>query len=182
MSIIYFFVTQSSMYKDTLQVCKTYFEGGGFFTAFITALIVAAAFCVLYYAIGRFSFFWSKISTWIITMCLAGVVSFAVTGIETGIHDVKGGAIHKVLNNNFKKRSKGLLDNEKKSLNAEKAKLQKEFKKNYFLSKPVNALCWSNLLYTMLLFYVFSIIINGVAGYARNIPHRGLIGLIETIK
>ncbi len=176
MKAIYFLVSSSSWYKENpLKVFTEYFEKqGGFTDAFLMAAIVAAVVCVLYYVICRFSFSWSKVGTWLVALVLTGCISFAATGMQTGIHKGDRGALPHVLQEQVKKQKKaGLSDSQKSKINKDQAKLKREFAKPYFVSAPVDMLCYSNVVYSMILFYIFSLVINGASRYGVYIPHRG---------
>lgn len=177
MNGIYFAVSGSKLFKDQLNAMKTFFEGGGFSTAFTVAIVVAAALCLIYYILCRFSFTWAKISTWVATLILAGVVSFFVTGITTGITDKKHGKVYEVVEKQWKKKVTGMTPEQIQAIQPEKKKIVDNLNKGMFGCNPINRLCYSNFFYTMLLFYVFSLIINGFSGYGVNIPHRGLFRL-----
>lgn len=174
MNIIYYFVTHSKAYADKLGVYKQYFDNdGGFISAFLIALGVAFAFVLLYYIGCRLSFSWARLSTWVITFFVAGAVSFAVTGFATGISS-RTGSLPQTVEKMYKKKV-SVPGADKTVLDKVKQDLKREQNKGMFGCNPVNRLCWTNFVLTLLFFWIFSFVFNGLSGHGVNVPHRGLI-------
>jgi len=176
MDFFYFLVTGSEVYSetDTLSALKDYFTtDGGFSTAFWTALAVAAVFAVLYYIFCRCSFAWSRLGTWVATFIVAGAASFFVTAYETGSFE-NDGKLKTYVENVYDEAKEDATDEEQEDLSATEDDVITAIDRNVFVSSPVNRLCWTNLVLTLIFFYLISIIINGAAGPGSNIPHRGL--------
>lgn len=175
MNFIYFVVKSAPTFNDKLKACQQYFiNDGGFTSAFLLALGIAAVFAILYYIISQVSFKWPSLTTWIITLVVCGCVSFFATGMQTGIHS-KGGKFPHVVEKQFNKRCADLTPEERVPLEKAQADLKHEFKKSYFGSSPVNRLCWTNFVLSMVFFYIISIVINGLSRHGGNVPHRGLL-------
>lgn len=175
MNFIYFLVTNAAIYKDKLGACKAYFEnGGGFLTAFLWAVGIALIFAAIYYIIARASFKWPSLLTWVVTLLLCGTASFVATGYETGIKQ-KGGAFPTVVEKQYQKKVKNTTPEQRMPLDKARTELQRQFKKSFLSSSPVNRLCWTNVVLSIIFFYVFSIIFNGLSRNGDNIPHRGLL-------
>ena len=166
MKVFYFFVN----YKDGLNVFKTYFEtDGGFTQALGIAVGVALIIALLVYlVIGFTSFRLSKISTWIVALLTAMVLSFVITLSNTGM-DSKTRGLGQTLEQRWKTCD---FDEEKKPVYEG---LKKDFKKGISKVKPVRSLCIGNCIYTGVLFYLFSLLFVAVLperNYMKNIPHR----------
>lgn len=175
MDFLYFYVKAAPIFNDKIKACQQYFiNEGGFTNALILALCIAAIFAIIYYVVAHVSFKWPSLTTWIVSMVVCGGVCFFATGIQTGIH-AKGGAFPKTVEKEFKKRTSDLTPEERAPLEQAKTKLQHEFKKSYFGSSPVNRLCWTNFVISIVLFYIFSIVINGLSRHGGNTPHAGLL-------
>lgn len=174
MKFIYFAVTSAKSFNDSLKAFEYYFvKEGGFTDAFLLALGIAAAFAILYYVIARLKYSWSSLASWLITLVICGAASFWAAGYQTGIHDRKGALPHAV-EHCWEKKTKNLTKEEKVRFESERADLKREFKQSYLTSSPVNRLCWTNAVISMVCFYGFSIIINGFSIGGANTPHRGL--------
>ena len=176
MDFFYFLVTGSEIYSetDTLSALKDYFTvDGGFATAFWTALAIAGGFAVLYYIFCRCSFAWARLGTWVATLIVAGAASFFATAYETGSFDNDGKLISYV-QNVYDEAKEDASAEEQEDLTATEDEVVTAIDRNVFASSPVNRLCWTNLVLTLIFFYIFSIIINGASGAGSNIPHRGL--------
>ena len=78
------------------------------------------------------------------------------------------------LEKQFKKKVNGLTEEQKAPLVADKNKIRKELNKGFFVANPVNRVCWTNFVLTMIFFYLFSILLNGFSVHGDYIPHAGL--------
>lgn len=173
MSFLYFLVTSSKLYSDKLGVYKEYFvNNGGFTSAFLIAVGVAFIVALLYYVGCRMSFSWARTSTWVITFIVAGAISYGATGIATGISS-KRGALPQTVERMYKKKI-SVPGADKTVLDKAKQDIKREQNKGMFGCNPVNRLCWTNFILTLIFFYIFSILFNGFSGHGVNIPHRGV--------
>lgn len=174
MSFIYFLATSSQMFKDKLSFYTTYFEKDGhFLSLFIGAIVVALIFAIVYYLICRMSFSFSRVLTWVVTLFIAGAASFCYTGVSFGLGN-NHGTMPIALEKQFKKKATGLTEEQKAPLVAEKNKIRKELNKGFFAANPVNRVCWTNFVLTMIFFYIFSILFNGFSVHGDYVPHAGL--------
>lgn len=173
MSFLYFLVTSSKAYADKLGVYKEYFvNNGGFTSAFLIALGVAFAVALIYYVACRMSFSWARMSTWVVTLFVAGAISFGVTGFATGI-SARTGALPQTVERMYKKKV-SVPGADKTVLDKTKQDIRREQNKGMFGCNPVNRLCWTNFVLTIIFFYLFSLLFNGFSGHGVNIPHRGV--------
>lgn len=185
MKFIYFLVAQyyaQSGKHDSLGVLRTYFEKeGGFTNAFLLAVGIAAVCALVYYIIAKVVFKWPSLLTWVLTAVLCCGATFAATGMQTGVHATKTtkgktlGKLPSVLDKQVKNKMIGASEEQKTAYAAKKQAYIKEFNKPYLTSRPVNYLCWTNVVLAFVFFYLFSILLNGIiGGHGANTPHRGL--------
>lgn len=168
--------------NDGLHVFSEYFKhgtwaGNGYLEAVIIAVAMALfGLLVFYVGIGNSSFKWSKVSTWIIVGLAFGGLTFAAADINTGMTPKCGYGLQKVLDDQFKKYTKGLdHDSEQyKELERVKREYQTHFKKGVFNVIPVLMLCVLSSLLTMVLYALVSFIRPTRRlfknKYAQNIP------------
>lgn len=168
--------------KDALHVFSEYFKhgtwaGNGYLEAVIIAVVMALiALLVFYVGIGRISFKWSKVSSWVIVGIAACGLTFTVADINTGMTPKCGYGLQETLEKQFEKIVKGLDRETEQYKYYEKAKreYQKHFKAGVFSVKPVLVLCILSSLLTMVLYAALSFIRPTRRlfknKYAQNIP------------
>lgn len=168
--------------EDILDVFSTYFKtgtwaGNGFVEAVVIAVALAVfALLIFYPLIGNVSFKLSKLSTWIVVGALAGILSFSVTSINTGLTSGCGYGLQKTLTSQFKKKTSGVDSESAQYKDLEKCKKnhQKHFRKGVFNTTPVFRLSLASSLLTILLYGGLSCVrpVRRILKnqYAQNIP------------
>ena len=168
--------------EDILDVFSTYFKtgtwaGNGFVEAVIISIACSVcALLVFYPLIGNVSFKLSKLSTWIVVGALAGLMSFSLTSVNTGLTPKCGYGLQNTLKEQFKKKSKGVDHESAQYKDLEKCKKnhQKHFRKGVFNTTPVFRLSLASSLLTILLYGGLSCVrpVRRLLKnqYAQNIP------------
>lgn len=152
--------------EDLLNVFSAYFKNGtwagnGYTEALLIAIIVSLlALVVFYVGIGNTSFRLSNVYTWAIVGVLAGLLTFGVTSVNTGMTPGCGYGLQKTLDQQWRVRSKSIDSESVQYKNLEKCRRdhQKRFKKGVVAVDPVFSLCAVNAIITLLLYLGLSFI------------------------
>lgn len=152
--------------EDLLNVFSTYFKNGtwagnGYTEAFLIAIVVSLlALVVFYVGIGNTSFRLSNVYTWVVVGVLAGLLTFGVTSVNTGMTPNCGYGLQETLNQQWRNKSRGLDSESIQYKNLEKCKrdYQKRFKKGVMAVDTVFSLCLVNTIITFLLYFGLSFI------------------------
>ena len=172
MKIFYFLVTGLQDYKKCeWGLLKTYFEdNGGFLMAFFIAIGIALIMSLLFYVVMGRKFSLSKLSVWVGMLVLSGILSFGVTAWSTGVFASPKASY------GLPKQIKTLEDQRRKQQDPKAAEIanklrteQLDFGKN----KTVRTVAIMNLFYTLLFFYLFSLVFKRepITKFAIYIPH-----------
>lgn len=165
MKIFYFFVTSLKDYKlADWNLYKTYFDPSGFIVSFAIAVGIACIMALIFYAcLGR-KFSTSKISIWFVMLFVSAALSFGTTS-----YTVSSGIAHKIETIKKDKIKKHVPADE---VNKTVKKLKKETK--FSNSTPIQRVAFGNFFYTLLFFYLFSLIFKHepITKYATEIPHK----------
>ena len=187
-------VTSFDAWRQTGPIKKLlegYFSNdGGFFTASVIAVAVAIVFSFAFYLMGR-KLSLAKLSLWLTMFVLSGVVSFGVTAFSTGtltetleiglaatFKKQKERIRDKEERNTYENTIKGVKSSKDRPVKDKKGQKQKAKSPNYlhFSDNPVvQAVSALNIIITMLLFWVFSLIFKDkrlkITKFAFYIPH-----------
>lgn len=168
MSWLYFLVTGSQAYKDSLGVCKAFFEKqGAFTTGFIYTAVIAVVICLLYYLITRKSMGFAQIWTWFLSLFVTCCLCFFASASVCAINSTNDGLRHTLQEQVKQKTAAGGDVNE---IQTQKNKMIKEYNKGALRCAPVNAFCWTNFVVGGIIFFGCSIGFKYFGGYGRNIP------------
>lgn len=183
------------------KLLEGYFvDDGGFLVATIIAIVVAFAFSLVFYLMGR-KFSFSKLGVWLTMFFVSGIVSFGLTAFCSGTLTDEKAEIG--ITSTFKKQKEKIKDKEERAsyedtikgtkvakksnsqdkANSDKNKKSKRSRKvknsNYlkFFDNPVaKTVCCLNFVYTLFLFWIFSLLFKDerlkITKYAFDIPHK----------
>lgn len=187
-------VTSFDAWRQTGPIKKLlegYFSNdGGFITATVIAVAVAFVFSFAFYLMGR-KLSLAKLSLWLTMFVLSGVVSFGVTAFSTGtltetleiglaatFKKQKERIRDKEERNTYENTIKGVKSSKDRPVKDKKGQKQKAKSPNYlhFSDNPfVQAVSALNIIITMLLFWLFSLIFKDkrlkITKFAFYIPH-----------
>lgn len=187
-------VTSFDAWRQTGPIKKLlegYFSNdGGFITATVIAVAVAIVFSFAFYLMGR-KLSLAKLSLWLTMFVLSGVVSFGVTAFSTGtltetleiglaatFKKQKERIRDKEERNTYENTIKGVKSSKDRPVKDKKGQKQKAKSPNYlhFSDNPVvQAVSALNIIITMLLFWLFSLIFKDkrlkITKFAFYIPH-----------
>lgn len=175
MKFLYFLVTDCPSYNDDLGAYDFYFSNGGFTAAFLVALGVAGIAAIIYYGWCKASFSFAKIGTWIATMIVAAVASFFITGLATGYSkdpDADTG-IRQAVELKYQENVDAMTMDITELDNA-RDNMHQALDGGIFHNNVIFRLCITNLVLTIILFYLISLLINGFSTNGVNIPHSGV--------
>lgn len=171
-SIPYYFVSHSKEFvNDRMRVFNQFFNlENHFLHAFLIALGIALLFAVLYYLlIGFRGKKMATLAVWFVMMALTAVVSFTVTGITTGLKSKAKHSLNMILEDKLyqQSRKEDCTKNEC-TIYPQYKQMHDKFKKGMFYVKPVLNLALTNMLLSILFFWLFSI------GFRLILPERNV--------
>lgn len=161
-TIPYYFVSHSKEFiNDRLRVYNQFFNlENHFLHAFLIALGVALLFAVIYYLLIGFRL--KKLATlavWFVMLALSAVTSFTATGISSGLKSKSKHSLNMILEDKFKKQAvKEDCTKQECTIYPQYKQMHDKFRKGMFHVKPVLNLALTNMLLSVLFFWIFSVV------------------------
>ena len=180
MKSLFFLVSGMEQYADNYGYHEHFFEThGAFLSALIIALIVAVGFAAIYYfglCMSHKTIKCATIPVWLVGLILTGLVSFLIAGFVLIGQDNPDGtskltynySFYRDLDDYYIELSENAPDAEKIAMNGEKNDIifALEEGNDVTLMFGLNTALWS-----VLAFYIFSLLMKGFSTNGMAIPH-----------
>jgi len=168
---LYFFVDKIQIKELDRFLFKSFFENGGYWTGFLIAFAIALIVADVYYFVCGNKFFrLSNVFVWIVVMLLTGGASYYSTSQIYAKKKLEND-LQKIVNR---------LKNEAKDVGSDDAIVEAQDEATAFgrkwvkeIKKPhakIRVFGFMNMVYTMLFFFLFSVLFKNHTIHAKAIP------------
>ena len=177
MKVIYYLVTNSKEYlNDPFHVFQQYFiqEHHLLHSLLITLAIALFLAIIFYFVFGFLSKRMCTPTTWWVLLLLTGVMTFFGTGATNGLKNSKSQhSLSFILEKKYSQIEPGVPKTEKQQYPQYKA-LKDKMDKGMFKVKPVLNMALTNLVLSILFFWIFSIVFRLIvpdSNTAKGVPN-----------
>ena len=180
MKSLFFLVSGMEQYADNYDYHLHFFETqGAFMSALIIAVVVALIFAAIYYfglCMSHKTISCATIPVWAVAFVLSGAISFLIAGQVLIGHDNPEGtskitydhSFYKDLDDYYIELAEDAPDAEKAAMNAEKNDIITALEEGEDVALMFNL---NTGLWSLLAFYVFSLLLKGFSTNGMAIPH-----------